>query len=126
LRVQIRVILVCVAIFGLTGCNGSSGVSTSGPAFEVVNLKEVSCPNSTTASLCEEARIRNVGEAAGEGTCRLRAGETTTDGQDRAVFGDTVAFAEVATGAEVTVDLTWTQPRPTSPFTVECLPGLQS
>ena len=121
--------MLVLGVVGLTSCGGSSqpGVGPqSGPAFEVSAVHEVPCPDSVSATLCVEAQITNVGVDAGDGSCRVRVGETTTTGEEVAAFGDPTPLEEVAPGAQLTVNLTWSRPKPTSPFGVECQPGLHS
>lgn len=126
-----RLRLGIVFVFGLVvlaACNGASPGPTPAPgspapAFQMIALREVPCPASLGATLCEEARIKNIGDEAGDGSCRLRAHETTTDGEDRAVFGEPTEVTGVAPGAESAVILPWSKPKPTDPFTVDCEPG---
>jgi hypothetical protein len=122
--------ILVVALIGLTSCGGSghAGITPaqSGPAFEVEEIRDVPCPDSASATSCVEAQITNVGEDAGGGSCRVRVEETTTAGEEGAVFGDPIPLEDVAPGADVTVTLTWSHAKPSTPFGVECQPGLQS
>jgi len=56
----------------------------------------------------------------------VRVEATTTAGEEGAVFGDPTPLEHVAPGADVTVTLIWTHAKPSTPFGVECQPGLHS
>ncbi len=120
-------VFLVLAVVGLAACNGASPKATpapaTGPAFKMTEVTPVSCPASLTATLCETAQITNIGGEIGDGSCRLRADETTLTGEDSAVFGEPTEVTSLAPGSQVSLTLTWPHAKPDVPFTVDCEPG---
>ena len=120
-----------VVMILLVACSGGGdgtrtpAVST-GPAFDMAVLREVTCPPGTEAQLCFKVKVTNLGNAPGSGTCELRA-TIVSDTGDVPVFDGEVPVRDLAPGSDVVAIVGWTRPVPNPPvFGGHCEPGLRA
>jgi hypothetical protein len=104
------------------GYDGGTPGQISGPAFEMVVLRQVACPKSLTATLCERAMITNHGER-GDGTCWLR--DIASNG---ALSEAGITLSDIAPDQIVARTLAWSSATTPNPKAVGgyCSPGLRS
>lgn len=104
------------------GYDGGTPGQISGPAFEMVVLRQVACPPSLTATLCERAMITNRGEQ-GSGTCWLRDIGSNGDLSEAGI-----TLSDMAPDQTVARTLVWVSAMTPNPKGVGgyCSPGLRS
>jgi hypothetical protein len=87
---------------------------------------EVACPEGMTATVCLDVRIKNYGESAGNGFCRLLGHEMTPEEGEITVEGPRVELRDFGPGAILERILPWTKERPRRGFSGFCEPGLST
>jgi hypothetical protein len=104
------------------GQDGGTPGQISGPAFEIVVLRQVACPSSLTAMLCERAMVTNRGEQGG-GTCWLRDIGSNGDLSEAGI-----TLTDIAPDQTVARTLAWSSATTPTPEGVGgyCSPGLRS
>jgi hypothetical protein len=115
------VVLVFVAC-ALGACTTSASTPRdSGPAFEMVMLKEVKCPGDATAA-CATVRVVNHGDP-GAGRCQLRGYRTDASGQTHMIWGESIDVSGIETGGTLTQVTPWHHGLPAVGY---CNPALHS
>ena len=117
-----RLVVLAFVACALGACTTSySSPPYSGPAFEMVMLKEVKCQGDATAA-CATVRVVNHGDP-GAGRCQLRGFRTDASGQEREIWGESIDVSGIDTGGTLIQVTPWHHGLPAVGY---CNPSLHS
>jgi hypothetical protein len=105
--------------------SGMTPAPSDGPAFEMVVLQEVPCPEAVDATICLRVKVSNFGNESGPGACHLRS--TSDAGEEMDILGGELPIEGLTPGSDLVSTVGWTGPLPDPPdFVGYCEPGLRS
>ncbi len=118
-----RTFTALLGVMALAACSnpgtGPTPAPSSGPAFEVASFDQQPCGQ----DVCVTARLKNMGDHAGSGTCQLIGTRSGPNG-DESVMGPRIILPVVASGDGVTRTARWSGPFPNGGLRLLCDPGL--
>ena len=103
---------------GQTETDGMTPAPSSGPAFFVKSFREAGCRE----DVCVVARLQNMGDRSGSGSCQLLATQGTANG-NVSVEGPVMELPVVDPGQTVTRRVRWRAPVPRGNLRLLCEPG---
>jgi hypothetical protein len=110
--------LLSFALLSCSDTNLATPPPSHGPIFQMVVVGPVACGEGVIATACLTVRITNLGDTAGDGSCRLIAAGT---------LGGFFPVSGIAPGATLTTTALWNDQLPFPPiFSGGCEPGLRT